>query len=68
LQWSGRTTTNRIVHFAAPSGQLADNQILTGQVLQIMIEKAMPHCLWGNLQAQEDTIKSPGKGDRIHAA
>jgi tRNA-2-methylthio-N6-dimethylallyladenosine synthase len=68
LQWSGRTTTNRIVHFAAPSGQLADNQILTGQVLQIMIEKAMPHCLWGNLQALEDTIKSPGKGDRIHAA
>jgi tRNA-2-methylthio-N6-dimethylallyladenosine synthase len=49
-QWSGRTLCNKIVHFCAETGNGSDNQVLTGRLMDIMIEKAMPHCLWGNPQ------------------
>jgi tRNA-2-methylthio-N6-dimethylallyladenosine synthase len=47
LQWTGRTSTNKIVHFVQEAPQLSDNQMLTGQMLRIMIEEALPHCLVG---------------------
>jgi tRNA-2-methylthio-N6-dimethylallyladenosine synthase len=47
LQWTGRTSTNKIVHFIQEAPQLSDNQMLTGQLLRIMIEEALPHCLVG---------------------
>ena len=47
LQWTGRTSTNKIVHFAQGLKQSCDNQRLTGQLLRIMIEEALPHCLLG---------------------
>ncbi len=68
LQWSGRTTTNKIVHFDARAGQFSDNEMLTGRLLPIMIEKAMPHCLWGRPSTPEDQIRLQGKGERTHAA
>jgi tRNA-2-methylthio-N6-dimethylallyladenosine synthase len=46
-QWTGRTSTNKIVHFAEEAQHLFNNQILTGQLLRIMIEEALPHCLVG---------------------
>lgn len=46
-QWSGRNSGNKIVHFCHPSGEDKNKQWLTGRVMNIMIEKAMPHCLWG---------------------
>lgn len=46
-QWTGRTSTNKIVHFDQEAPQLSDNQMLTGQLLRIMIEEALPHCLVG---------------------
>lgn len=46
-QWSGRNPGNKIVHFSHPSGVDKNKQWLTGRVMNIMIEKAMPHCLWG---------------------
>lgn len=48
-QWSGRTSTNKIVHFVADEEKGASNQWLTGRMLPIMIERAMPHSLWGRL-------------------
>jgi tRNA-2-methylthio-N6-dimethylallyladenosine synthase len=47
LQWTGRTSTNKIVHFADGLKQSCTNQMLTGQMLRIMIEEALPHCLLG---------------------
>jgi tRNA-2-methylthio-N6-dimethylallyladenosine synthase len=47
VQWTGRTTTNKIVHFTPENGNSARNQMLTGCMMDIMIEKALPHCLWG---------------------
>ena len=46
-QWTGRTSTNKIVHFVQEAPHLSDNQMLTGQLLRIMIEEALPHCLVG---------------------
>jgi tRNA-2-methylthio-N6-dimethylallyladenosine synthase len=46
-QWTGRTSTNKIVHFVQEAPQPSDNQRLTGQLLRIMIEEALPHCLVG---------------------
>jgi tRNA-2-methylthio-N6-dimethylallyladenosine synthase len=46
-QWSGRNPGNKIVHFYHPHGEGKNNQWLTGRVMNIMIEKALPHCLWG---------------------
>jgi tRNA-2-methylthio-N6-dimethylallyladenosine synthase len=45
--WSGRTQSNKIVHFNYPSDGNLDKQWLTGRIMDIMIEKALPHCLYG---------------------
>lgn len=47
VQWSGRTGTNKIVHFMHEASAGAWNQMLTGRIMAIMIEKAMSHSLWG---------------------
>lgn len=63
-QWSGRTISNRIVHISEGLSLDSDNQILTGRILQIMIEKALPHCLLGHNVAP---YKEPVKGEGTHA-
>lgn len=67
-QWSGRTSGNKIVHF--PQGEITvpDNQMLTGQIMDIMIEEALPHCLWGRPQTPQIPLGSSGKGDHTYAA
>ena len=67
-QWTGRTTANKIVHFADHSEDVSDNQMLTGQILRIMIEKALPHCLVGRYPSSTPKRDSMGKGDHTHAA
>ncbi|MCP4747858.1 MAG: tRNA (N6-isopentenyl adenosine(37)-C2)-methylthiotransferase MiaB [Desulfobacteraceae bacterium] len=47
LQWCGRTKSNKIVHFKTQIDLDSGNQILTGSLMDIMIEKALPHSLWG---------------------
>lgn len=66
LQWSGRTATNKIVHFATEARNESPNQWLTGRMLPIMIERAMPHSLWGRLVPQPGD--SVGKGEGVYAA
>lgn len=65
-QWSGRTGTNKIVHFSAVPSTEAPNQRLTGHTVEIMIERAMPHSLWG--RHISPPIGSLGKGAQTHAA
>lgn len=65
-QWAGRTGTNKIVHFRHETPSRSRNQILTGRMLALMIEKAMPHSLWGRI------LSNPGgslqKGAQTYAA
>lgn len=68
VQWSGRTQTNKIVHFTQLQTEDSDNQILTGQVMRIMIERALPHCLIGRNTSSKLERELLGKGDRTHAA
>lgn len=65
-QWSGRTETNKIVHFLHETPAAGENQILTGRTLEIMIERAMSHSLWGRLTSKP--LGFAGKGENTHAA
>ena len=68
VQWSGRTGTNKIVHFTEEVQGASGNQMLTGQVLRIMIEEALPHCLLGRRISSQTSGGSVGKGERTHVA
>jgi tRNA-2-methylthio-N6-dimethylallyladenosine synthase len=68
VQWSGRTRTNKIVHFFESEDNPADNQRLTGQVLRTMIEEALPHCLLGRRIISQTPMALMGKGDRTYVA
>jgi len=46
-QWSGRTTTNRIVNFSVAADGPSPWEPVPGQLINIRIEKAFPHSLWG---------------------
>ena len=47
VQWTGRTTTNKIVNFSREKDNDSGNDDYTGMMVQIKIEKAFPHSLWG---------------------
>jgi tRNA-2-methylthio-N6-dimethylallyladenosine synthase len=66
-QWSGRTNTNKIVHFLHESCSDNGNQILTGRIMEIMIERAMSHSLWGRIKSQSN-IGPSGKGVNAYAS
>lgn len=68
IQWSGRTTTNKIVHFTEDAASEAANQMLTGKLMRIMIEEAMPHCLWGRPTVFKQRPNPACKGDNSYAA
>jgi tRNA-2-methylthio-N6-dimethylallyladenosine synthase len=58
-QWTGRTSTNKIVNFIV---QEADGTSeLTGKLVQVRIERALSHSLWG-------VAVCAGKGVKRHAA
>jgi tRNA-2-methylthio-N6-dimethylallyladenosine synthase len=65
-QWAGRTGSNKIVHFVSEQQTDASNQRLTGLTLEIMIEKAMPHSLWGRPTSNPAGFMA--KGEQTHAA
>lgn len=67
-QWSGRTMTNKIVHFKQEDKTGDLNQMLTGKLMKIMIEEALPHCLWGRPTASQILSRSVSKGDKSYAA
>ena len=46
LQWSGRTSTNKIVNFFVDDST-ADNQNFTGKLVGVHIEKGYSHSLYG---------------------
>lgn len=64
IQWSGRTSTNRIVNFSDGDRLKGD---LAGQILDVKIEKAYSHSLWGRLVHSASTTKRV-KGEDSYAA
>lgn len=67
LQWSGRTSCNKIVNFVAGSTYKKGVTDITGETVRVKIEKALSHSLWGILQANVSG-SSDLKGDRSYAA
>ncbi len=46
VQWTGRTSTNKIVNFV-DANTLSGDDNLMGNIIDVMIEKAFSHSLWG---------------------
>ncbi|BBO86979.1 tRNA (N6-isopentenyl adenosine(37)-C2)-methylthiotransferase MiaB [Desulfosarcina ovata] len=67
IQWTGRTSSNHIVHFAVPDDQATGKELLTGAFANIMIERAHAHSLWGRL-VQGPMGATPEKGEKPIAA
>jgi len=66
-RWSGRASSNHIIHFDVPDDLLAKKELLTGTFADIMIEGAHAHSLWGRLVRQPKNA-APGKGETTIAA
>ncbi|WP_419664049.1 MiaB: (dimethylallyl)adenosine tRNA methylthiotransferase [Desulfosarcina variabilis str. Montpellier] len=66
-RWSGRSSSNHIIHFTAPDILLKKKQWLTGAFVDIMIEGAYAHSLWGRM-LNEPNGEPSSKGDTIVAA
>ena len=52
LQWTGRTSSNKIVNFYL-DGHPASNQSLVGQLIGVRIDKAFSHSLFGKAISTE---------------
>ena len=46
-QWTGRTSTNKIVNFSRGDDTFSGDEIATGRMLTVKILKAHSHSLWG---------------------
>jgi len=67
LQWTGRTTCNKIVNFIVDGPAAAIPIDITGETVRVNIERALSHSLWGVLQVGSSGY-SELKGDRSYAA
>ncbi|MFO7667179.1 MAG: tRNA (N6-isopentenyl adenosine(37)-C2)-methylthiotransferase MiaB [Desulfobacterales bacterium] len=47
VQWTGRTSTNKIINFVEANTLSGDGNLM-GQRIDVMIEKAFSHSLWGS--------------------
>lgn len=45
-QWTGRTTTNRVVNFSCDN-KLLDHELSKNKIINVIIEKAFSNSLWG---------------------
>jgi tRNA-2-methylthio-N6-dimethylallyladenosine synthase len=64
IEWTGRTTGNKIVNFI-PDEQMGP--VKSGQLVQVKIERALSHSLWGKPIAVKPDL-SNWKGDSSYAA
>ncbi|MGB5747581.1 MAG: tRNA (N6-isopentenyl adenosine(37)-C2)-methylthiotransferase MiaB [Desulfobacterales bacterium] len=66
-QWTGRTTTNKIVNFYQDGNSESCDDVSPGQLVDVKIEKAYAHSLWG--KPVECLAAAEGlKGERSYAA
>jgi tRNA-2-methylthio-N6-dimethylallyladenosine synthase len=67
VQWTGRTSTNKIVHFYQFGSPESCNDIAPGQLIRVKIEKAFSHSLWGERVEIQTAVKGL-KGEESYAA
>jgi len=66
-QWTGRTSTNKIVNFYQNCNSESCDDVSPGQLVDVRIEKAYAHSLWG--QPVDCRAAAKGlKGERSYAA
>ena len=66
VQWSGRTSGNKIVNFVSENLPRPDIEINIGTMIDVRIERAFSHSLWGRpVDAAMDSAASKGA---YHAA
>ena len=69
-QWTGRTTTNKIVNFIKPNNPANQGEIRVGELISVRIEKAFSHSLWGEPIQAGSPCADAGelKGEKNYAA
>ncbi len=66
-QWTGRSSTNKIVNFLHTNSNDAAHDTLIGKTIKIKIEKAFSHSLWGiPIEAPPPSLGN--KGENSYAA
>jgi len=65
IQWTGRTSTNKIVNFNLESSSVSCGESFIGSIVNVEIEKALSHSLWGKYLKLES---APLKGEESYAA
>ncbi len=66
-QWTGRTPSNKIVNFVFGEKPLSVEKGILGKIVDIHIQKAFPHSLWG--KSVNKKMMSPiVKGENSYAA
>jgi len=66
-QWSGRTSTNKIVNFIQGDGVIPGNAIAVGITVSVRIVKAFPHSLWGK-PVKVEAIPFGWRGEKSYVA
>jgi tRNA-2-methylthio-N6-dimethylallyladenosine synthase len=67
VQWSGRTSTNRIVNFSGAKPGADESDMKPGQIVDVRIERAFAHSLWGRAAAAQPSARGM-KGEIRHVA
>lgn len=67
VQWTGRTSTNKIVNFYQDDNPESCDDLSPGELVDVKIEKAYSHSLWGKL-VEGKAAAERLKGDRSYAA
>jgi tRNA-2-methylthio-N6-dimethylallyladenosine synthase len=67
IQWTGRTSGNKIVNFSDGRSPDVKSNIQAGTIQAVSIKRAFAHSLWGCLLS-DDTGQAPVKGNQSYAA
>ncbi len=63
VQWTGRTSTNKIVNFPLGDDAVSCDEIIIGRMVNVRIVKAFSHSLWG-----EPAISFGSRGEKSYVA
>jgi hypothetical protein len=66
-EWTGRTSSNKIVNFIQNEIYKDNKPVMMGDKVEVLIEKALPHSLRGRV-VKTHSGYSPLKGDASYAA
>jgi len=67
VQWTGRTSTNKIVNFPRGDDAVSCDEIIIGRMVNVRIVKAFSHSLWGEPVSIEP-ISFGSRGEKSYVA